>query len=488
MKLSDHFSNQSSAQAIAGAIEEKADDGTSKELNPDVTNDEGSPRAVLEGSVLALCSDSSSSSSIGSSSSPSSVEKPNSVDGSQWRTLLQILKVKSIRRLSTFPPIGHSGLGKKSTRRLVARPCSFEEDDAGLFRGFPTSKPLWRSFGYDELACATDYFSAERLIGKGGHAVVYRGHLPDGELVAIKKLTKGKTEEDRIGDFLSELGIIAHINHPNAARLIGFGVEGGLHLVLQFSPHGSLASVLHGSKAKLEWEVRYKVALGTAEGLRYLHGGCPRRIVHRDIKASNILLTEDYQPQVCLCSLPCSSISDFGLAKWLPDQWTHHIVSPVEGTFGYLAPEYFMHGIVDEKIDVFAFGVLLLELITGRRAVDSCRQSLLMWAKPLIESKNVKELVDPSLQDNYDHCEMNWVMLTASLCVHHLAAARPTMSQVVRLLKGESAVIEATGKEQLRTQGGGGGLQLLDALDVEEYTTSRYLNDLNRHRQLALEF
>ncbi|ESQ31304.1 hypothetical protein EUTSA_v100041830mg, partial [Eutrema salsugineum] len=111
-------------------------------------------------------------------------------------------------------------------------------------------------------------------------------------------------------------------------------------------------------------------ALGIADGLSYLHNDCPRRIIHRDIKASNILLSQDYQAQ----------ISDFGLAKWLPENWPHHIVFPIEGTFGYLAPEYFMHGIVDEKTDVFAFGVLLLEIITGRRAVDTAsRQSIVMW-------------------------------------------------------------------------------------------------------------
>lgn len=148
---------------LTGNREEKADDGASKDVNPDATNEEGSPRAVLEASVLALCSDSSSSSSICSSSSirssPSSVEKQSIVDGSQWRTLLRILKAKSMRRLSTFPPIGYSVLGKKSNRRLVAPPCFLEEDDASLFGGFPNSKPFWRSFGYEELACATDYFS-----------------------------------------------------------------------------------------------------------------------------------------------------------------------------------------------------------------------------------------------------------------------------------------------------------------------------------------
>lgn len=165
------------------------------------------------------------------------------------------------------------------------------------------------------------------MIGKGGYGEVYKGCLQDGQLVAIKQLTRGTTEE-RISDFLSELGIIVHVNHPNAAKLVGFGIEGGMHLVLQLSPHGNLSSALHsklmdlflisiylvccaldflsiclcfgfsGGKEKLSWSFRYKIALGTAEGLQYLHQSCQRRIIHRDIKAANILLTEDFVPQV----------------------------------------------------------------------------------------------------------------------------------------------------------------------------------------------
>ncbi|KAL9248553.1 Receptor-like cytosolic serine/threonine-protein kinase RBK1-like protein [Drosera capensis] len=220
------------------------------------------------------------------------------------------------------------------------------------------------------------------LLGKGGHAEVYKGSLPDGSVAAVKRLIQedkedaeneagGPSEDEiRTADFLSELGIIAHIDHPNSAKLIGYCLQGSLFLVLQLCAHGSLASHLHGSGECLEWKLRYKVALGVAEGLSYLHHTCPRRIIHRDIEASNILLDEDYEPL------------DYGLAKWLPDKWLHHVLYPIEGTFGYLAPEYFMHGIVDEKTDVFAFGVLLLELITGRHAVDSSRQSLVMRAKP----------------------------------------------------------------------------------------------------------
>ncbi|KAI4329745.1 hypothetical protein MLD38_028093 [Melastoma candidum] len=272
---------------------------------------------------------------------------------------------------------------------------------------------------------------AENLIGKGGYAEVYRGCLRNGKLVAVKRLTRG-TPDEKIADFLAEVGIMAHAAHRNTAKLVGYGVEGGMHLVLELSPNGSLASWLYGSQEKLEWQARYRVALGTAEGLLYLHEGCPRRIVHRDIKAANILLTRDFQPQMC----------DFGLAKWLPEKWTHHTVSKFGGTFGYLAPEYMMHGIVDEKTDVFAFGVLQLELISGCRALDYEQRSL----KPLLRKSNARELIDPSIAGNYDAGQLNLVVLAASLCLRQSSIRRPSMSLMLQILKGDLSCLKNTGE------------------------------------------
>ncbi|KAJ6742929.1 hypothetical protein OIU85_016959 [Salix viminalis] len=165
----------------------------------------------------------------------------------------------------------------------------------------------------------------------------------------------------------------------------------------------------------LQWPVRYKIALGVARALHYLHKCCKHRIIHRDIKASNVLLGPDYEPQ----------ITDFGLAKWLPNKVTHHAVIPIEGTFGYLAPE---------KTDVLAFGVLLLEIITGRRPVDSTKQNLLLWAKPLMESGNITELADPELEGKFDSDQVQRVVLTASYCVRQSSTWRPSMSEVLELL------------------------------------------------------
>lgn len=168
----------------------------------------------------------------------------------------------------------------------------------------------------------------ENLIGEGGSSEVYKGHLEDGQLVAVKRLIRG-TQEEMVADYLSELGILVHVDHPNVAGVIGYGVEGGMHLVLPLSPHGSLATLLNGlslylhlnlsfcrfltvnyffyyalffsgEKSKLAWCHRYNIALGTAAGLAYLHEGCRRRIIHRDIKTANVLLTEDFEAQVLL--------------------------------------------------------------------------------------------------------------------------------------------------------------------------------------------
>ncbi|KAL1365484.1 receptor-like cytosolic serine/threonine-protein kinase RBK1 [Arachis duranensis] len=450
-----------------------------------------SPRGMFE----AMSTADSDYSSRGSSSNYSSLHSPgnrppsppgpglpkaNSTKGDvngqqQWKVMIDVLRFKNVRRFSNIPLLAASyEISRKNLRKKVARKRDGEDDDDLPIDldSIPT-KPSWRNFPYADLAAATDNFSPENMLGKGGHAEVYRGCLPDGQIVAVKRLMMNdeKEIEDQVGDFLSELGIIAHINHPNAALLLGFGIEKGLYFVLQYAPRGSLSSLLFGSQG-LEWKARFKVALGVAKGLKYLHHDCPRRIIHRDIKASNILLDNNYEAE----------ISDFGLAKWLPDQWEHHVVFPIEGTFGYLAPEYFMHGLVDEKTDVFAFGVLLLELITGRRAVDSnSRESLVIWAKPLLDAKQIKEIVDPRLGDQYDLIEMKNAMTTASLCVHHKPSMRPYMNKVVKLLKGEEVAVEITQKTKSPRS------LLLDACDLEDYTCSNYLNDLNRHKQLIME-
>ncbi|KAJ0030076.1 hypothetical protein Pint_14217 [Pistacia integerrima] len=286
-------------------------------------------------------------------------------------------------------------------------------------------QPLLKCFSYEEISNATNNFHSDNMVGQGGYSEVYKGNLSDGRTIAVKRLAKDNKSANKEKEFLMELGIIGHVCHPNTATLVGCCIENGLYLIFNFSQNGNLESALHGKRTKsLDWPVRYKISLGVARGLHYLHKCCKHRIIHRDIKASNVLLGPDYEPQ----------IADFGLAKWLPNKWTHHAVIPIEGTFGYLAPEYFLNGIVDEKTDVFAFGVLLLEIITGRKPVDSSQQNLLLWAKPFMESGNITELIDPSLEDKYDSDQMHRLVLASAYCVRQSSAWRPSMSEVLELL------------------------------------------------------
>ncbi|KAH7287820.1 hypothetical protein KP509_32G076400 [Ceratopteris richardii] len=336
-----------------------------------------------------------------------------------------------------------------------------------------TRKP-WKVLTYEEILEATDSFSQGNLVGKGGHSEVYRGILNAGEVVAVKRLIRC-VDEQRTIDFLTEIGIICHAMHPNITPLIGYCIENGLYLVYKFMSHGNLAGWLYGRMpSALKWEKRFKVALGTARGLNYLHSCCQRRIIHRDIKASNILLGEEFEPQ----------ISDFGLAKWLPAQCSHHVLSPVEGTFGYLAPEYVMNGIVDEKTDVFAYGVLLLELITGRKPIEGLQSSLVLWARPLLESMDVEKLVDPQLKEEYNLQEMQSLIMVASLCLQQAPECRPFMGQVLQLLTDEQGLDTLDSFSAISSQ----SFLLQDAVFDSDYSSSHYQEDLRRHRELALEF
>ncbi|KAL6215047.1 hypothetical protein ACLB2K_014478 [Fragaria x ananassa] len=294
-----------------------------------------------------------------------------------------------------------------------------------------------RLFNYQDLQSATSYFLAENLIGRGGSSQVYKGCLPDGKELAVKIL---KPSEDVLKEFVLEIEIITTLNHKNIISLLGFCFEdNNLLLVYDFLPRGSLEENLHGSKKDpnaFGWNERYKVAVGVAEALEYLHSGSAQPVIHRDVKSSNILLSDDFEPQ----------LSDFGLAKWASTSSSHITCTDVAGTFGYLAPEYFMYGKVNDKIDVYAFGVVLLELLSGRKPISSDyskgNESLVMWAKPILNSGKVSQLLDPSMGNKYDQGQVERMVLAATLCIRHAPRARPQMSFVVKLLQGDVEMIK----------------------------------------------
>ncbi|KAJ0257548.1 Kinase with adenine nucleotide alpha hydrolases-like domain-containing protein [Hirschfeldia incana] len=304
----------------------------------------------------------------------------------------------------------------------------------GLHERFSTS---CQSFKYKELVSVTSNFCSDNFIGKGGSSKVYRGHLTNGREVAVKilKQTKGV-----LNDFVAEIDIITTLNHKNVISLLGYCFENNnLLLVYNYLSRGSLEENLHGNKRDslaFGWNERYKVAVGIAEALDYLHNSAPQSVIHRDVKSSNILLSDDFEPQ----------LSDFGLAMWASASTTQTICSDVSGTFGYLAPEYFMYGKMNDKIDVYAYGVVLLELLSGRKPINSespkARESLVMWAKPILDYRDYSHLLDPSLLDDNDGDQMERLALAATLCIRHNPQSRPDMGMVLNLLKGDMEMLK----------------------------------------------
>ncbi|KAK9271168.1 hypothetical protein L1049_026757 [Liquidambar formosana] len=289
-----------------------------------------------------------------------------------------------------------------------------------------------RWFSYEELKNATSQFSSENLIGEGGCSSVYKGYLPSGKPVAVKIL---KSYKEAWNDFASEIDIISSLKHKHITPLIGVCIgDDYLISVYDFLPKGSLEENLHGYKENrvLPWDTRFKVAVVVAEALDYLHNKCVRPIIHRDVKSSNILLSNEFQPQ----------LSDFGLAIWGPTDSTYMEHGDVVGTFGYIAPEYFMHGRVSDKIDVYSFGVVLLELLSGKGPIGTQtlkgQESLVKWAKQLIDSGDLKALLDPKLNGDFDIVQMHRMVLVASLCINQSARLRPNASEILELLRGEN--------------------------------------------------
>ncbi|KAK1407677.1 hypothetical protein QVD17_39299 [Tagetes erecta] len=291
-----------------------------------------------------------------------------------------------------------------------------------------------RLFKYQELLSATQNFKPENMIGKGGSSKVYKGCLPDGKEIAVKIL---KSSEDVLTEFVSEIEIITALHHQNIISLFGFCFEdNNLLLVYDFLSRGSLEDNLHGNKkdSAFGWNERYKVAVGVAEALVYLHNNCDQTVIHRDVKSSNILLSDDFEPQ----------LSDFGLAKWSSTTSAHITCTDVAGTFGYLAPEYFMHGKVTDKIDVYAFGVVLLELLSGRKPISSeypkGEESLVIWAKPILGSGKYSQLLDQNFGNNFDLDQMERMALAATLCIRRAPRARPHMNSILKVLHGDVEV------------------------------------------------
>ncbi|KAG9442335.1 hypothetical protein H6P81_018189 [Aristolochia fimbriata] len=285
------------------------------------------------------------------------------------------------------------------------------------------------NFHYKDLKSATSNFSEENKLGEGGFGDVYMGLLKNGKKVAVKKLAV--TQDRRVqANFLSEVKLISNVHHRNLVRLLGCCSKGPeLLLVYEFMVNKSLDKFLFGDRSRtLNWNQRFDIIVGIARGLAYLHQEFHVCIIHRDIKSSNILLDDDLQ----------AKIADFGLARLLPENQSH-LTTKFAGTLGYTAPEYAIHGQLSEKVDTYGFGVVVLEIVSGRKSNDiklePVNQYLLEWAWNLYETGSLLRLVDEKVgKEEYRDEEMKKVIEIALLCTQSAVASRPTMSEIVVML------------------------------------------------------
>ncbi|XVF25583.1 hypothetical protein REPUB_Repub13aG0224500 [Reevesia pubescens] len=293
------------------------------------------------------------------------------------------------------------------------------------------------SFTLKQIKVATNNFDSVNKIGEGGFGPVYKGQLADGTVIAVKQLSSKSSQGNR--EFMNEIGMISCLQHPNLVKLYGCCIEGDqLLLVYEYLENNSLSRALFGpeySQMKLDWPTRHKICTGIARGLAFLHEESRLKIVHRDIKGTNVLLDRDLNPK----------ISDFGLAKLHEEEKTH-ISTRVAGTIGYMAPEYALWGYLTYKADVYSFGVVAMEIVAGKSNMkyrpNENYVCLLDWALVLKQKGNLIELVDPKLGTKFNKEEAMRIIKIALLCTNPSPALRPTMSAVVSMLEGRTVVHE----------------------------------------------
>ncbi|CAN6452112.1 unnamed protein product [Victoria cruziana] len=288
-------------------------------------------------------------------------------------------------------------------------------------------------FSLESMRAATNNFSEANKLGEGGFGPVYKGILPGGKEVAVKRL--GRSSDQGTTEFQNEVRLVAKLQHRNLVRLLGCCLDGSEQLLIyEFVPNQSLDKLLFDplKRAQLDWTTRVKIMCGIARGLLYLHEDSRLRIIHRDLKAANILLDVEMNPK----------ISDFGTAKLVAINQTHYDTSCAAGTYGYIAPEYAMRGEFSVKSDVFSFGVLLLEMLSGRNnsfsQQSATSRDLLGYTWRLWREGRTLELMDETLGESYEADEASRFIQTGLLCVQEDAHHRPHMSSVVVMLSSNS--------------------------------------------------
>ncbi|KAK8490255.1 hypothetical protein V6N13_139918 [Hibiscus sabdariffa] len=325
-----------------------------------------------------------------------------------------------------------------------------------------------RVFSLEELKEATNGFNRMLKIGEGGFGSVYKGTIRplngrgDPILVAVKRLNRHGLQGHK--EWLAEIQFLGIVSHPNLVKLLGYcsvDSERGIQrlLVYEFMANRSLEDHLFNTTSTLPWRTRLEIMLGAAQGLAYLHDGLEVKVIYRDFKSSNVLLNESFRPK----------LSDFGLAREGPTGDRTHVSTAVVGTYGYAAPEYVETGHLTIQSDIWTFGVVLYEILTGRRTVERNRptseQKLLDWVKQFpADSNRFGMIMDPRLRGNYPLSVAQKVGKLANSCLNKNAKERPTMSQVVESLKqviqesegASSSVHKSAGTSSTRKGGAGG--------------------------------
>uniref|UniRef100_A0A2N9EVV8 Protein kinase domain-containing protein n=1 Tax=Fagus sylvatica TaxID=28930 RepID=A0A2N9EVV8_FAGSY len=290
-----------------------------------------------------------------------------------------------------------------------------------------------RRFSYGDLVSATNNFSNERKLGQGGFGVVYKGYLTNLDmLIAVKKISRGSRQGKK--EYITEVKIFSQLRHRNLVQLIGCCHDKGeFLLVYEFMPNGSLDFHLFGMRSPLSWVVRYKISLGLASALFYLHEEWEQCVVHRDIKSSNVMLDSSFNVK----------LGDFGLAR-LMDHELGPQTTGLAGTFGYMAPEYISTGRASKESDVYSFGVVALEIATGRRSVDlmgpNSDMRLVEWIWNLYGRGDLLLAVDGKLQTNFDEKQVECLMIIGLWCAHPDPNLRPSIRQAIQVLKFEAKI------------------------------------------------
>ncbi|KFK31914.1 hypothetical protein AALP_AA6G175100 [Arabis alpina] len=296
------------------------------------------------------------------------------------------------------------------------------------------TSPQSVQFNFKTLDAATDKFSGKNKIGQGGFGEVYKGIFPNGTEIAVKRLSRHSGQGLR--EFKNEVVVVAKLQHRNLVRILGFCLEGEEQiLVYEFVPNKSLDCFLFDSvkQLQLDWTTRYNIIGGIARGIVYLHHDSRFTIIHRDLKASNILLDDDMTPK----------IADFGMARIFGMEQTRADTSKIAGTYGYMAPEYAMHGQFSVKSDVYSFGVLVLEIISGKMNSSLCQTdgfsgNLVTHAWRVWRKGSPLELLDPTFGEDYQSDEVTRCIHIALLCVQEDPVDRPTLSTVILMLTSSS--------------------------------------------------